>query len=108
MVMSSSSKVRSSSRRIIQLLSRSAIARLLGGDGEHHTHQIHRPRGLMAKALDFGLHLLNSLEIPGSTPGVVDTRSSDLSFCKFLHLRWVVGERTASHYKRSVFFSNVL
>jgi hypothetical protein len=26
----------------------------------------------MAKALDFGLQLPNSLEIPGSNPGVVD------------------------------------
>ncbi|KAJ0145003.1 Uncharacterized protein HZ326_12224 [Fusarium oxysporum f. sp. albedinis] len=31
-----------------------------------------RPRGLMAKALDFGLQQLIPLEIPGSTPGVVD------------------------------------
>ena len=31
-----------------------------------------RPRGLMAKALDFGSPKSNSLEIPGSTPGVVD------------------------------------
>ncbi|RSL55044.1 hypothetical protein CEP53_007235 [Fusarium sp. AF-6] len=31
-----------------------------------------RPRGLMAKALDFGLELPNSLEIPGSNPGVVE------------------------------------
>jgi hypothetical protein len=31
-----------------------------------------RPRGLMAKALDFGPQQLIPLEIPGSTPGVVD------------------------------------
>jgi hypothetical protein len=37
-------------------------------------YQLHWPRGLMAKALDFGLHLLNTLEIPGSTPGVVALR----------------------------------
>ncbi|KAL7808241.1 hypothetical protein V8C26DRAFT_300600 [Trichoderma gracile] len=36
-----------------------------------------RPRGLMAKALDFGSRESPSLEIPGSTPGVVD------SFCFF-------------------------
>jgi hypothetical protein len=31
----------------------------------------HRPRGLMAKALDFGTPNSQSLEIPGSNPGVV-------------------------------------
>lgn len=31
----------------------------------------YRPRGLMVKALDFGSHPPSSLEIPGSTPGVV-------------------------------------
>ena len=36
-----------------------------------------RPRGLMAKALDFGSLKSNTLEIPGSTPGVVDC------FCLF-------------------------
>ena len=38
-----------------------------------------RPRGLMAKALDFGSPKSDSLEIPGSTPGVVDC------FLPFLH-----------------------
>jgi hypothetical protein len=34
----------------------------------------------MAKALDFGLQLLNTLEIPGSNPGVVDNML-ELIFC---------------------------
>jgi hypothetical protein len=42
----------------------------------------------MAKALDFGLHLLNTLEIPGSTPGVVVKWSSDPLFLQILHSEW--------------------
>ena len=43
-----------------------------------------RPRGLMAKALDFGSPKSNSLEIPGSTPGVVD-RTAVFPFCDLIY-----------------------
>ncbi|CEI39514.1 unnamed protein product [Fusarium venenatum] len=46
-------------------------------NGNRETSYINkiRPRGLMAKALDFGPQQLITLEIPGSTPGVVDEYS---------------------------------
>jgi hypothetical protein len=39
----------------------------------------------MAKALDFGFQLPNSLEIPGSNPGVVDNLL-DYIFCMSIGL----------------------